>query len=95
MFSRSRSRGDWETETGPADDGAVTGITIKFPLVNHLVTKTDGEMASGHYTHIFTPTTINQLMFGYALDYGPSELVPAKFAGQFTAQPLTASTRGN
>ena len=33
-------------------------------------------MISGHYTHIFSPTTINELMFGYAQDYGPSDSFP-------------------
>ena len=52
--------GNWETDTGPADDAAVTGITVKFPLINNLVTKTDGEMASRtlhSYLHAHRPST--------------------------------------
>jgi len=65
--------GNYETDTGPANDAAVTGLTVKFPLINGLVTKTDGELATGHYTHVFSPTTINQFVYGYALDFGPSD----------------------
>jgi hypothetical protein len=73
--------GDWGTATGPANGGGVTGITASFPILNGIVTKTDGKMAAGHYTHIFTPTTINELTFGYALDYGPSDIFQSSQLG--------------
>ena len=65
--------GNWETDNGPANSAAVTGLTIGFPLFKGLITKTTGEMVSGHYTHIFSPTIVNQLIFGYALDNGPTD----------------------
>ena len=67
--------GDWMTATGGINAGS-NGITVSFPLVTSMVTETDGRMISGHYTHIFSPTTINELMFGYAQDYGPSDSFP-------------------
>jgi outer membrane receptor protein involved in Fe transport len=67
--------GDWETDTGPANGAGVTGITAQFPLVKSIVDKTDGEMVAAHYTHIFNATNINELTFGYALDYGPSDVL--------------------
>ncbi len=64
--------GDWMTATGGINAGS-NGITVGFPLVTSMVTATDGKMAAGHYTHIFSPTSINELMFGYAQDYGPTD----------------------
>ncbi len=67
--------GDWQTATGGINAGS-NGITLNFPLVTSMVTQTNGDMAAGHYTHIFSPTTINELMFGYAQDYGPTDSFP-------------------
>jgi hypothetical protein len=65
--------GDWGTATGPSNGAGVTGITANFPLVGSMITKTDGRMAAGHYTHVFGPANINEFIFGYAQDYGPTD----------------------
>ena len=67
--------GDWMTATGGSNAGG-NGLTLNFPIVTSMVTKTDGDMVAGHYTHIFSPSTINELMFGYAQDYGPTDSFP-------------------
>ncbi len=67
--------GDWLTAKGGINAGS-NGITLNFPLVTSMITETDGRMIAGHYSHVFSPTTINELMFGYAQDYGPSDSFP-------------------
>lgn len=67
--------GDWETITGP--NGA--GVSAPFAIVNN-TTRSDGRMAAGHYTHIFSPTTINELTAGYAETYGPTTYTPSQLA---------------
>ena len=80
--------GDWMSATGGLNAGG-NGITLNFPLVNSMVTKTSGNMISGHYTHIFSPVTINELMYGHAQAFGPSDF----FTGDSLSQ-LQRSTYG-
>lgn len=67
--------GDWETITGP--NGA--GVSAPFAIVNN-ATRSDGRMAAGHYTHIFSPTAVNELTVGYAETYGPTSYTPSQLA---------------
>jgi hypothetical protein len=68
--------GDWQTAKGGINAGS-NGITLNFPLVQSMVTETSGRMIAGHYSHVFSPVTINELMFGYAQAFGPTDSFPA------------------
>ena len=67
--------GDWQTAKGGINAGG-NGITLNFPLLTSMITETSGRMIAGHYTHVFSPVTINELMFGYAQAYGPTDSFP-------------------
>ena len=84
--------GLWQTTTGPNGGG----ITASFPIVNNIAHNNQG-MAAANYRHIFSPTVVNELTFGYAYSGGPTQFAPGALEGiergtyGFTAGQLSPS----
>ncbi|MCX6633500.1 MAG: carboxypeptidase-like regulatory domain-containing protein [Acidobacteria bacterium] len=61
------------TLAGNFDDNTTPnggGITAPF-AIQPGTTHNAGRMVAGHYTHLFSPTLINEVTFGYAQMFGP------------------------
>ena len=48
-------------------------MTAQFPVLKSIVYSKSGNV-SIHHQHIFSPTLVNELMFGYAYTFGPPEI---------------------
>jgi hypothetical protein len=78
------------------DDSSIPnggGLSAPFALLPALVHNA-GQMETGHYTHIFSPTLVNEAIFGYAEMFGPTAtgLTPDVLKGiQTTTYGYTAS----